>query len=431
MKKATLFLLILSLVLAPLVMAGGGQEEAKTVSDWTQEEVTMKIEAMGWILKKFPIQEAADRFMADHPNVTIEVSSNQDNELNSYMLNWSTGDADVDLSFGGSASQVGKLAAKDLLMPWNDFYTGEFDTKNFLTHSVEIVNKSGEYYAIPFMEEAMSLQANKALMKEAGLVNADGSPMFPSSLDELAEFASKMVKGSGEVKDVYGFSWNFTNFGDQQMMAAVNALGGKAHNADGSPNLRAPEYLDIFKFIAKVNLEGWATKGTISDTNAGRSGLKAGTVAMIFEAASRAIEAKPTLGNDAIMMPFPGMEENGTFIYAHYAYAPRVSKVQGAVKAFMREQVLTESFASFGAEKYGKLPSYIPLYKGLSSDFEQIKEWMALPGTIGDHPWVEGSKLNALFFELEQMVATGGITPEKAVERLVKEGESYNLSVVK
>ena len=56
---------------------------------------------------------------------------------------------------------------------------------------------------------------------------------------------------------------------------------------------------------------------------------------------------------------------------------------------------------------------------------------MALPGTIGDHPWVEGSKLNALFFELEQLVATGGITPDKAVERLVKEGESYNLSVVK
>ena len=394
MKKATLFLIILSLVLAPLVMAAGDKEEAQTVSDWTKDEITMKIEGSGWILKKFPIQEAADRFMKDHPNVTIEVSSNQDDSLNTYMLNWATGDADVDLAFGGAASQVAKLAAKNLLMPWNDFYTGEFETKNFLTHSVETAKKSGEYFAIPFMEEAMSLQANKVLMKEAGLVNADGSPMFPSSLDELADFASKMVKGSGEVKDIYGFSWNLTNFGDQQMMAAVNALGGKAYNADGSPNLNASEYLDIFKFIAKVNLEGWATKGTISDTNAGRSGLKAGTVAMIFEAASRAIEAKATLGDDAVMMPFPGMEENGTFIYAHYAYVPRASVVQEAVKAFMREQVLTKDFASFGAEKYGKLPSYIPLYEGLSSDFEQIKDWMALPGTIGDMSWIEGSKLN-------------------------------------
>ena len=431
MKKAMLFLLILSFVVAPLVMAAGDKEETQTVSDWTKDEITMKIEGSGWILKKFPIQEAADRFMKDHPNVTIEVSSNQDDSLNTYMLNWATGDADVDLAFGGAASQVAKLAAKNLLMPWNDFYTGAFETKNFLTHSVETAKKSGEYFAIPFMEEAMSLQANKALMKEAGLVNADGSPMFPSSLDELAEFASKMVKGSGEVKDIYGFSWNLTNFGDQQMMAAVNALGGKAYNADGSPNLNAPEYLDIFKFIAKVNLEGWATKGTISDTNAGRSGLKAGTVAMIFEAASRAIEAKATLGDDAVMMPFPGMEENGTFIFAHYAYVPKASMVQEAVKAFMREQVLTKDFASFGAEKYGKLPSYIPLYEGLSSDFEQIKEWMALPGTIGDMSWIEGSKLNALFYELEQLVATGGITPEKAVERLVKEGGSFNLSVVK
>lgn len=431
MKKATLLLLIFSFVFVPFLMANGGQEEAAAISDWTKDEITMKIEGSGWILKKFPIQEAADRFMADHPNVTIEVSSNQDDSLNNYMLNWATGDSDVDLAFGGSANQVAKLAAKNLLMPWNDFYSGDFDKKNFLTHSVETANKGGEYFAIPFMEEAMSLQANKALMKEAGLVNADGTPMFPSDLNELAEFASKMVKGSGEVKDVYGFSWNLTNFGDQQMMTAVNALGGKAHNADGSPNLRAPEYLDIFKFIAKVNLEGWATKGTISDTNAGRSGLKAGTVAMIFEAASRAIEAKEALGGDAVMLPFPGMEENGTFIYAHYTYVPRASKVQEAVKAFMREQVFTESFAAFGAEKYGKLPSYIPLYNGLSSDFEQIKEWMGQPGTIGDMSWVEGSKLNSLFYELEQLVATGGITPEKAVERLVKEGESFNLSLVK
>jgi multiple sugar transport system substrate-binding protein len=430
MKKAILFLVILSLALVPFLMANGGQEEVKAVSDWTKDEVTMKIEGMGWILSKFPIQEAADRFMADHPNVTVEVSSNQDNELNSYMLNWSTGDADVDLAFGGAAPQVGKLAAMVLLLPWYDFYSGDFDKGNFLSHSVEVVNKAGEYFAIPFMEEAMSLQANKAVMREAGLVNADGSPMFPKNLDELAEFAKKMTKGSGEVKDVYGFSWNFTNFGDQQMMAAVNALGGKAHNADSSPNLNAPEYLDIFKFIAKVNLDGWATKGTISDTNAGRSGLKAGTVAMIFEAASRAIEAKETLGDDAIMIPFPGMVENGTFIYAHYAYVPRNSKVQEVAKAFMREQVLTKDFASFGAEKYGKLPSFIPLYDGLSSDFEKIKEWMALPGTIGDQSWVEGSKLNALFFELEQMVATGVITPEKAVARLVKEGGALNLSVV-
>jgi ABC-type glycerol-3-phosphate transport system substrate-binding protein len=429
-KKTTLILLLVSFIFVPYVMASGGQEETATVSDWTKDPITMKIEGSGWILKKFPIQEAADRFMQDHPNVTIEVSSNQDDTLNSYMLNWAVGDADVDLAFGGAASQVAKLAAKNLLMPWNDFYSGDFDAKDFLTHSVETAKKGGEYFAIPFMEEAMSLQVNRGLMEEAGLVNSDGTPMYPANLDEMADFAGKMTKGSGEVKDIYGFSWNLTNFGDQQMMCAVNALGGKVYNDDGSPNLEAPEYLDIFNFIAKVNLEGWATKGTISDTNAGRSGLKAGTVAMIFEAASRAIEAKATLGDDAMMIPFHGMEKNGTFIFAHYAYVPRTSKVQEAVKAFMREQVFTADFAAPAAEQYGKLPSYIPLYSGLSSDFEQIKKWMALPGTIGDMSWVEGSKLNALFYELEQLVATGGITPEEAVERLATEGGSYNLAIV-
>ncbi len=121
--------LILLLLTLPFVFSRG-QAEEKAVKDWTKGKGTLKIEANGWILKKFPVEASGKKFMADHPNVKVETSAMISHEA--YMLNWSAGD----------------------------------------------------------------------------------------------------------VKGVYGFSWNFTNFGDQQLFFAINCLGGKAYNSDQSPNRR-------------------------------------------------------------------------------------------------------------------------------------------------------------------------------------------------
>ncbi len=428
MKKLVFVALAILLVFGFSAFAGGKQE--KVSKDWTKAKLTVHVEAMGWILKKFPVEASAKKFMADHPNITMKVSANADNSLNNYMLNWSAGNVDVDLALGGAAVQVAKLAFKNLLVPWNDFYKGNFTRDHFLTHVVELTKRGDNYYALPFMVEAMSLEANRKLMVEAGLGTAS-NPAKPKTLNDLYEFAKKTTKGSGPVKDVYGFSWNFTNFGDQQLFCAVNDLGGKAYNNDGSPNMKAPEITKVFSFIKRVTMDGYGTKGTITDTNAGRSGLKAGTVAIIFEAASRAIEAKSVLGNDAILLPFPGEEQNGSYIYAHYSYIPKGTKVKDAVYGFMREQVLSKDFSKFGAEKYGKLPSLKRNFEGLSSDFTEVQKWMANPKTVGDHAWVEGSKLNSYIWEIEQELVSSNITAQQAADKLAKQASQLNLTVVK
>ncbi|MCD6121394.1 MAG: extracellular solute-binding protein [Spirochaetales bacterium] len=428
MKKLIIITLAFFLVIGFSAFAGGKQEAVS--KDWTKAKLTMHVEAMGWILKKFPVEVSAEKFMSAHPNVTIKVSSNADNSLNNYMLNWSAGNVDVDLAFGGAAVQVAKLAFKGLLMPWNDFYKGDFTRDHFLTHVVELTKRGNDYYALPFMVEAMSLEANRKLLVEAGL-GTKSSPAKPKTLDDLYNFAKKTTKGSGSVKDIYGFSWNFTNFGDQQLFCAINDLGGKAYNADGSPNMKAPEIAKVFSFIKKVTMDGYGTKGTITDTNAGRSGLKAGSVAIIFEAASRAIEAKPALGDDAILLPFPGEEQNGSYIYSHYCYVPKETKVKDAVWAFVREQVLSKDFSKFGAEKYGKLPSLKRNFEGLSADFSEVQKWMSNPKTVGDHPWVEGSKLNSNIWEIEQELVSTNITGQQAADKLAKIAAGLNLSVVK
>ncbi|HUV08115.1 MAG TPA: extracellular solute-binding protein [Spirochaetia bacterium] len=427
--KKYLFVAIALWVLTGMLAFGAGSQE-KAGKSWQSEKLAMKVEALGWILQKHNLEEFAKKFMSDHPNITVEVTSNPDVQLNNYMLNWSTGDINVDLAFGGPAARVGKLAFKELLEPWNDFYTGDLDRKNLLTHVVELPKRGNEYYAFPFMAEGMSLQANKKLMIEAGLGSA-GAVQNPKTLEDLYTFAKKMTKGTAEVKDVYGFSWNFSNFEDQQLFCAVNSLGGKSYNADGTPNLTDPKIVDIFTFVKRVTMDGYGTKGTITDTNAGRNGYMARTVAMIFEAASRAIEAKPKIGDEAIVLPFPGMDDRGSFIYSHYCYIPKGTKVKDVVWAFMREQITGKEFAKFGAEKFGKLPTLKRNYEGLGADFTEITKWMSNPNAIGDLPWVEGSKLLALIDEIEQSLVTSDLTPAAAATKLAQEGAKLNLSVVK
>lgn len=426
MKK--LLVLVLVLTVSVFSLFAGGQQEGGAAAAEDETKV-LRVTAANWILGKFPVEEAGKRFMKDHPNVKVEVTGFQDYSLNTMMLNWASGDINEDIGFGGTAGQVAKLAYKDLTASWNDFFTGEYAKDNFLSAVVELAKKDNQYYALPFMVEAMSLQANKGLMEDAGLVNG-GEAMHPKSLEDLYTFAQKMTKGSGDVKDVYGFSWNFTNFGDLQLFCAINSLGGTPYNPDMSPNLDAPEIEDVFSFIKRATLDGYSTKGTITDTNAGRSGFNAGKVAMMFEAASRAIEAKPELGDDSIILPFPGMKDNGTLIYAHYTYIPKDTEVKDLAYQFMREQVLSDWFAGKGALEYGKMPSLKALFDGLGDDFVLIKDLMANPNTISDVSWIEGSKLNKLIYDLEQSLVTSDMTPAEAAKKLREEGSTMNLMPV-
>ncbi len=423
----------LSVCFALLTLAafvyGGGQNEG-AVGDWTKAPVTLRIEASSWILQKFPMEDAGKKFMQAHPNVKVQVTALQDNNLDAYMLNWAAGDVNVDLCFGGATATVAKLAYKDLLAPWNGFYTGDFTRDKFLTHSVELNKKGSDYYALPFMVEGMAFSANKNMMIDAGL-SQGGKVTYAKTLDELYLQAKKLTKGTGDVKDVYGFSWNFTNFGDQSLFFAINCLGGKAYNSDGTPNLDAPEIAQIFRFIKRVTVDGYGSKGTMTDTNAGRDGLFAKKVAIILEAASRAIEAKSKIGDAAIVVPFPGEEQNGSYIYAHNTYIPKASKVRDAAWAFMREQALGKEFSKFGADMFGKLPSLKRNYDGLSADFAEIQKWLANPKTVGDMPWVEGAKFNSMLFSLEQEMVTTNLSADDAAKRLKAEGAKLNLTMVK
>lgn len=425
MKKAVVLAICSLSILATAPLFAGGQGEAAPSGP-----ITFNYVAAQWMLQKFPVQASVDRFMKDHPNVKMVVEGYQDYELATHLLNWSTGDSDADFSIGGTVGQVARLAAKDLLMDLGEFYKGEFDKKGFVLPLVENAKKGSQYWAIPMMMEGMMLEANKQMMVSAGLAK-DGVPMKPKTLDELYEFTKKLTKGTGKVKDIYGFSYNFSNFGDLQPFSAVHAMGGKAYNDDGSANLNAPEFEKLFGFISKGAKEGYHYTGTITDTNSARSAFFGGTIAMLFESSSRGIEGRPKLGENCIVLPFPDQDKNGGYNFAHYAYMPKSSKNKAVVLQYLREQVFTPWFAhEVPAVTWGKHPTMLKLWEGLPADHAAYQALMLNPKNNSDKGWYDGAKLNAVLYQLTQTVATTEMTAQQAVQKLREEGAKLNLKVI-
>lgn len=84
------------------------------------------------------------------------------------------------------------------------------------------ISRDGKVYFIPAEVYSLGLVLNLSLFREAGLVNADGSPQFPETFDEVRTMAKTIHEKTGKAGFVFpttsnGGGWNFTalawNFG--------------------------------------------------------------------------------------------------------------------------------------------------------------------------------------------------------------------------
>lgn len=63
---------------------------------------------------------------------------------------------------------------------------------------LEAISKDGHVYALPRSVSILGLACNMDLMKQAGLVEEDGTPMQPKDWDEVLEFALKVKEKTGK-----------------------------------------------------------------------------------------------------------------------------------------------------------------------------------------------------------------------------------------
>ena len=154
------------------------------------------------------------------------------------------------------------------------------DPDDMLAKPREAVTYNGKIYAVPIDIHGSLWHLNLDLWGKAGLLDADGKPMLPTSLSAFEDACKKIqaagggaILGAGD-DDVLGTGWLWAGLYAQ--------FGGKAFDANGMPSVDTPESLTALQTMLKLRSDGCFTGGQTAKTyedflNGKVAGVVAGT----------------------------------------------------------------------------------------------------------------------------------------------------------
>lgn len=143
------------------------------------------------------ITAMVNKFEADNPDVTVNVTTVEwpgYDQLTAQMASRSAPDV-VSMHY----SVISDYQSRGLLEPMDDILSSVgIDKTAFTAAGANGVTKDGQMYGMPFDNWTMLWHVNMNLMKEAGLVQADGTPMLPNTAEELFAQGEKFTAATGK-----------------------------------------------------------------------------------------------------------------------------------------------------------------------------------------------------------------------------------------
>ena len=359
------------------------------VRDVSREPTRLRVMSDAWMFKKYPLREAKDRFEANHPGVEVDLIKAPDGWQNRLLVAMMSRRSDFDLFFGTVETNVAAWAARDLLLPWDDYIASRpsMQREAFIPTFYDN-NRFGEHqFGLPITAELTAFSVNKEMAARAGLLDVDGNLVPAKSWEDVFDYARKMTArdDNGHVKTV-GFAANWTN-ANSMLFAALKAERGRLTAGD-PPKLMidTPEIRTFLRLTREGVAAGITTIASLTDVNQPRSDLKARLVAMILTSHSRYLEAQEILGvGSTTIMPVPG-KAGAALGGARTVVIPRNSRAVDLARLFVEEEMLEPYFATFAWEKYGKLPCQRAL-------FEKLDE----PEAAMLAAWAEASEEDPMF----------------------------------
>ena len=143
------------------------------------------------------ITSLINKFNADNPDVHVTVTTVEWPGYDQLTAQFASGDAPDIVTI--HASVLSDYQSKGLLMPLDDVLKSVGVTPDSMTDAArEGATKGGKIYGLPIDNWTMLYHINMDLFKQAGLVNADGTPMLPKSVDELMAQAEQFKQKTGK-----------------------------------------------------------------------------------------------------------------------------------------------------------------------------------------------------------------------------------------
>lgn len=253
MKKMTVF--FTGLIITLLLLAGcGGEKESTAAEDDAveQEEIVLEL-ARFFGEPDDDLMDSTDLSEANSEAATIQILTNLFNEEYEGEIRveklggsaWGNYYDQMNTTFAANdppdvavmhQSNMPAYASRDLLIGLDDYYTEyELNPSDWTAPAQKAVSYEGASYGVPFDLHGNLLHVNVDLFEKAGLVDEEGVPILPTSVDEWFEHAQIMKEETGKlywVEDATQFPISFRLFHslmEQQGVPVVNTDSGEVN----------------------------------------------------------------------------------------------------------------------------------------------------------------------------------------------------------
>ncbi|HCD46320.1 MAG TPA: sugar ABC transporter substrate-binding protein [Lachnoclostridium sp.] len=238
----------------------------------------------------------------------------------------------------------------------------------------DMLSKDGRIYGLPRDGYALGLMLNVELFEEAGLVDANGYPLYPKTWDELAKTAKTIKDKTGQAgfcllaKDGAG-GWHFSNIAWGFGATFTLEKDGKyVANVNSPEAIAAMEYVKSLKWDYDV----LTADPTNEDWGTGFGALGTGTAAM-YIAANDAVN-QPTQVNglpvDKLsIVPIPAGPKGqyslsgGTpYMFSKDATPDQINAALDYLEIMGKAPVATEvAIAGMKADDQNKINNHVPV----------------------------------------------------------------------
>lgn len=292
-------------VLGLLALSGGAAAAQENVVVTWWHINTNEPEAAFW-------QTIADEYMAEHPNVTIEITVLENEAFKSRLVTvMQAGDPpDLFQSWGGGV--LWQFAQGGLVRDIAPELEGEWRESFNAQAALELYGREGAYYGVPWQWGAVGIFYNRVLFEQAGL-DPDAPPAtweeFLAAVQVLKDAGITPIALGGRDKWPGHFWWVYLAMrlgGEEAFLNAYNRTGSFADE----PFVMAGEYLNqliaLEPFQEDFLALGYSDQAGLMG-NAGAAMELMGQWAPGAQAGNS--ESGEGIGEDLGWFPFPAIEE--------------------------------------------------------------------------------------------------------------------------
>lgn len=200
-----------------------------------------------------------NKFNADNPDVHVSVTTVEWPGYDQLTAQFASGDAPDIVTIHESV--LSDYQSKGLLLPLDDVLKSVGVTRDAFTDAARNgATKDGKIYGLPIDSWTMLYHINMDLFKQADLVNADGTPILPKSVDELLAQAEQFKQKTGKPYFVQNLA-NETALFTRNLYTYLFQQGSDFFADPKHVKLNTPEAKKVVEMYKTIFAKDYTTKG--------------------------------------------------------------------------------------------------------------------------------------------------------------------------